>query len=163
DCANPEHLGFAIGVKAAAPGYPERDRHIVDGKRIDPKLFALKLITRDLRKGSAPVMFTREIVSLSSAPLPDDLFYVPYEFTERAPEPMNVPATNCAGTTTSGSVLPDGTMPYRPGAGIVMPKPIYHPEPQYTDAARKAKVSGTLVLSLTVTADGSVRDLRIER
>jgi len=49
------------------------------------------------------------------------------------------------------------------GPGIVAPIPLFRPEPQYTDAARKAKVSGTLVLSLTVMADGSVRDLRIER
>ena len=163
DCVDPEHMGFANGPKAAAPGYPERDRHIIDGKGIDPKLFALNVVTRDLRTGSMPVMFTRDVVSLSSDPLPDDLFEVPQGFTERPPEPMKVPATNCAGTTTSGSVLPDGTTPYRPSSGIVMPKPIYHPEPQYTDAARKAKVSGTVVLSFTVTSEGSVRDARVER
>ena len=163
DCANPESLGFATGLKSAVPGYPRRDRYIVNGKGVDPKLFALKLIVRDLREGSAPIMFTREVVSLSSDPLPEDLFDVPQGFTERPAEPMDVPPSNCAGSTISGSVMADGTSPYRPGPGIVMPKPVYHPEPSYTDAARKAKVTGTVVLSFTVAIDGTTRDIKITR
>jgi TonB family protein len=142
------------------------------GKGVDPKLLALKLTLRDNRPGQPLAVLTREVVSLSSDSLPDSLFEVPEGFTEKPAEPASLPVRNC--DTTAGanngkpaalnfSLEPDGTKLHRPGPGIIVPKPIYHPEPQYTDAARKAKVSGTLVLSITVTAEGSVRDLRVER
>ncbi len=39
------------------------------------------------------------------------------------------------------------------GAG---PVPIYNPDPQYSDAARKAKFQGTCVVQITIGADGRV-------
>jgi TonB family protein len=45
--------------------------------------------------------------------------------------------------------------------GITAPKPIYHPDPEYTDSARKKKISGGVVLSLVVTPEGTVRDPKI--
>ena len=32
--------------------------------------------------------------------------------------------------------------------GVTAPKPLYHPDPEYTDRARKKKISGTVLLSL---------------
>ena len=43
------------------------------------------------------------------------------------------------------------------------PRAIYSPQPGYSDQARKMKVQGTIVMSLTVGADGLPRDVKIER
>lgn len=45
--------------------------------------------------------------------------------------------------------------------GITAPKPLYHPDPEYTDKARKKKINGTVLLSIVVTPDGAVRDARV--
>lgn len=47
------------------------------------------------------------------------------------------------------------------GHGVTAPRAIYSPDPQFTDAARKAKYSGTAVLRLTVTTEGTTRDVKI--
>lgn len=45
------------------------------------------------------------------------------------------------------------------GAGI--PRCIYCPPPQYTEAARKVKFNATVVLEVTVTEDGRADDIRV--
>lgn len=50
---------------------------------------------------------------------------------------------------------------YEPGPGISAPRATYAPQPSYTDKARKAKTSGTVVLQLIVTPEGTVRDLHV--
>jgi TonB family protein len=45
--------------------------------------------------------------------------------------------------------------------GIKPPKAVYAPDPEYTDKARRKKISGTVVVSLIVTPDGTVRDPKI--
>jgi TonB family protein len=45
--------------------------------------------------------------------------------------------------------------------GITAPKPLYHPNPEYTDKARRKKISGTVLVSLVVTPEGTVRDAKI--
>jgi periplasmic protein TonB len=52
---------------------------------------------------------------------------------------------------------------FRVGGGISAPKPISTPDPEYTEAARKAKYQGTCVLWLIVDADGRPRDIRVSR
>ena len=42
-----------------------------------------------------------------------------------------------------------------------MPHAIFVPEPEYTDQARKKKIQGTVVVSLTVTVDGTTRDIKV--
>ena len=49
------------------------------------------------------------------------------------------------------------------GSDIVPPRPIYHPNPEYSEAARKANVQGTCVLRVEVGTDGAVHDVRVER
>jgi protein TonB len=44
---------------------------------------------------------------------------------------------------------------------VTPPRPIYTPEPEYDDAARRAKVSGRVLLSMIVTKDGQARDVTI--
>jgi periplasmic protein TonB len=53
---------------------------------------------------------------------------------------------------------------YRPGlGGVTAPRPIYAPDPQYSDEARSVKFQGSVVLWLIVGADGLPKDIRIVR
>ena len=45
--------------------------------------------------------------------------------------------------------------------GIASPKAVYHPDPEYTDRARKRKIRGTVLLSMIVTPQGDVREPKI--
>jgi TonB family protein len=47
--------------------------------------------------------------------------------------------------------------------GITAPKAISMPQPEYTDQARRKKIDGTVLLSLVVSADGTVRDPAVTR
>ena len=46
---------------------------------------------------------------------------------------------------------------------IVAPRPIYDPEPEYSEEARKVKQQGTVILSLIVDAQGRPRNIHIAR
>jgi TonB family protein len=45
--------------------------------------------------------------------------------------------------------------------GITAPQPLYHPDPEYTDRARRKKINGIVILSLVVASNGLVRDARV--
>jgi TonB family protein len=49
------------------------------------------------------------------------------------------------------------------GGDVTAPKAIHSPEPEFSEAARKAGYQGTCVLSLVVGADGRPRDIRVVR
>ncbi len=52
---------------------------------------------------------------------------------------------------------------FRIGGGVLAPKPLATPDPQYTDEARQAKYEGTCVLAMIVGPDGKPRDIRVQR
>ena len=52
---------------------------------------------------------------------------------------------------------------YRIGGGVTAPRPIYAPDPDFSEEARKAKYQGTVVLWLVVGADGRAHDIRVQR
>lgn len=52
---------------------------------------------------------------------------------------------------------------FRVGGGISAPRAISAPAPQYTDAARKANLQGTVVLWAIVRPDGIPSDIRVAR
>ncbi len=52
---------------------------------------------------------------------------------------------------------------YRPGANIVLPKPIREVKPEYTADAMRAKVQGSVWIETVVMPDGSVGDVRITK
>lgn len=52
---------------------------------------------------------------------------------------------------------------YQVGGGVSAPRPIYSPDPDYSEEARKAKYQGTVVLWVVVGADGRPHDIRIYR
>src|SRR5579864_1710797 len=52
---------------------------------------------------------------------------------------------------------------YRIGNGVSPPQVVQKQEPQYTDEARIAKLEGTVVLTLTVSAEGVPSNLRVTK
>jgi protein TonB len=47
------------------------------------------------------------------------------------------------------------------GGGVSAPKEIFAPSPDYSEAARKAKFQGEVVLSLVVDAQGNPTDIHV--
>jgi TonB family protein len=61
-----------------------------------------------------------------------------------------------------GQEAPAGAPPFvRAGAGGSVPSCIYCPAPQYSNAARKVKYAGTVILDVTVAEDGRATDIRV--
>ena len=54
-----------------------------------------------------------------------------------------------------------GGGPYRPGSGVEPPRLLREVRADYTDEARRANVSGEVVLEIVVRRDGNVGDVRI--
>jgi TonB family protein len=52
---------------------------------------------------------------------------------------------------------------FRVGGGVSAPIPIFSPDPEYSEEARKAKLQGSCVLWLIVGRDGKPRDIRVAR
>jgi TonB family protein len=52
---------------------------------------------------------------------------------------------------------------YHVGGGVSGPVPIYEPEPEYSDEARRAKYTGIVVVSLVVDAQGLPQRVRVVR
>lgn len=49
------------------------------------------------------------------------------------------------------------------GGGVSAPRPIYSPDPEYSDEARKAKYQGVVVLAVIIGPDGRPRDIHLAR
>ena len=58
---------------------------------------------------------------------------------------------------------PDAAGRYHVGDGVSAPKLVYAPDPEFTSQARKKKLGGTVVVSLTVDAAGKSQDVRVSR
>ena len=52
---------------------------------------------------------------------------------------------------------------FRPGNGVSAPRPIYDPEPEYSEEARRIRYQGVVVLSLIVDPFGRARNIHIVR
>jgi hypothetical protein len=52
---------------------------------------------------------------------------------------------------------------YRVGDGVTAPKPLYAPDPEYSEKARRAKYQGTVVLWLVVDANGLPQRIKVQR
>jgi periplasmic protein TonB len=50
---------------------------------------------------------------------------------------------------------------FRVGGGVSAPVPIYRPDPEYSEEARKAKYSGTVLLAVVVDTEGRARDIHV--
>ncbi len=49
------------------------------------------------------------------------------------------------------------------GGGVSAPRPVYDPDPDYSEEARKAHWQGTVVLTIIVGPDGRVHDVKVAR
>ena len=70
------------------------------------------------------------------------------------------------GSGSGGGVGPGegggiGGVVYRAGGGVTNPIAIYHPEPEYSDDARRAKLQGYVLLEMVVDENGRPRDIRV--
>jgi TonB family protein len=66
----------------------------------------------------------------------------------------------------SAAAQPNAPLPpgvYRAGGAVKAPTLLYRREPEYTEEARKAKLQGTVLLSVVVGEDGQARDIRVSR
>jgi len=52
---------------------------------------------------------------------------------------------------------------YRIGGGVSEPVPIYKPEPEYSEEARKAKFQGEVLLQIVIDENGHTRDVKVLR
>jgi periplasmic protein TonB len=50
---------------------------------------------------------------------------------------------------------------FRPGRGVTPPRPIYSPDPEFSEEARKAKYQGVCTLMIVVDTDGKPINLRV--
>jgi TonB family protein len=50
---------------------------------------------------------------------------------------------------------------FRPGRGVTPPRPIYSPDPEFSEEARKAKYQGTCTLMIVVATDGRPTNIRV--
>jgi len=86
------------------------------------------------------------------------------------------PGANGLGSGTGGGLGSGNGNGYGPGSGggtgggvfriggdVSQPVPIYKIEPEYSEEARKAKYSGTVLLSVVIDKDGLTRDIHVIR
>lgn len=78
------------------------------------------------------------------------------------PRPASSPACTPANEPAKTPMLVDGAYIVGIG-GIGIPKCIACPNPSYSDQARSAKVSGSVVLHLIVTAEGQASNIQVKR
>jgi TonB family protein len=55
----------------------------------------------------------------------------------------------------------DNDTVYEIGNGVTPPKGTYMPNPEYSEKARKKKISGTVLVAMVVMPDGKVRDVTV--
>jgi protein TonB len=58
---------------------------------------------------------------------------------------------------------PQGMAKDKANGGVTPPKPIYTPDPEYTEAARRDRVQGTVVVHLNLATDGTTHDIKVVR
>jgi len=108
------------------------------------------------------------LAEFSTDPLPDSVFQIP-EGYKSAPLEDLTKGFAAGLTQTRPAPAPqreDYTGPIeraRPGSGVTNPVPIYKPEPKYDEGARKAKIEGSVVVSMVVDAEGATRNLKVVR
>lgn len=50
---------------------------------------------------------------------------------------------------------------FRVGGAVAAPRPVYQPEPEFSEEARRKKVSGSVTLALVVTSEGEVTNVKV--
>jgi TonB family protein len=83
-------------------------------------------------------------------------------------EVLAVPGADASGTNLTVLATSRGASPYPPkmttfriGNGVSPPRPMYQPEPEFSELARRAKFQGVVMLGLVVDRDGNPKNVRI--
>jgi len=63
------------------------------------------------------------------------------------------PGWNCVGSDC----------PERPDPSVTPPHAIFQPDPEFSEEARRKKISGTILIALTVGVDGLPHDIKVEK
>jgi len=148
------------------PTYAGGDHYIREGDRLEPNLIAMRTVSEHLPLHQTPPedaernATKREVTELSIAPLDESLFEVPADYREVKTRSELFSQDNAAGASQSGPPVPGKI--YELGSGVTAPNPIRTPPPEYTDAARRARVTGTVVVGLVVGTDGHVQQAWVE-
>jgi TonB family protein len=132
------------------------DQYVRNDGSMSPEFYPAKLEVNVPRGQGLQTRFTAEISDVSTDSLDSALFDVP-------PDYRPTPGRDCSKADLPVGQLGDGTPVYLLGCGVTPPKIVYQTQPEFSEHARKKKISGTVILSLFVGIDGSVRDVKIER
>lgn len=135
------------------------DHYLRSDGTLTPDLLPAKVDVKRRRGQELQTAFTAEASDVSTDVLDPTLFDIPAEYRE-VPEAN---AANCSGAAEIVAHLDDGSPVYRVGCSIKPPRPIRQFEPDYSERARKKKISGTVVLSSIVDSSGNVRDIQIKQ
>jgi len=135
------------------------DHYLRSDGTLTPDLLPAKVEVKRRRGQELQTAFTAEASDISTDALDPGLFDIPADYRE-------VPAAaaaSCSGAPEIVAHLEDGSPVYRVGCGIKAPKPVRQQEPEYSERARKKKISGSVQLSAIVDSAGNVRDAEVER
>jgi TonB family protein len=74
--------------------------------------------------------------------------------------PSAASSENRAAVVTGAATDPSYKV-YRVGSGIIPPKPVFHNNPEFTDAARSADIQGKLTLGMIVDTSGLPAEIQV--
>ena len=111
-----------------------------------------------------------DLADISEAPLDDALFQAPSDYQSvsaaemiKAIRPVVPAAVKTVPAAAARPPLAPGESIDRVGAGVSQPSVIFKQDPEYSEEARKAKLSGTVLLAVVVDKEGLARDVRVVR
>ncbi len=154
ECPAPKDKNASTNRAFDAP-----DHYLRSDGTLTPDLLPAKVEVKRRRGQELQTAFTAEASDISTDALDLALFDIPADYRE-VPAPN---AASCSGAPEIVSHLEDGSPVYRVGCGIKPPRAIRQWEPDYSERARKKKISGTVVLSSIVDSSGTVRDIQVTR
>ena len=138
----PDGFVFCSGGKDSVAVYHDGcDTHVAENLACGENVRVLSRSGDMLQVTAPPHDFPRYIAS--SAVSQQAGKFVPFDADSGVPERV---APGC---------------PQPPQRNVTPPRAIYRPLPEFSDQARKKKIQGVVVLSLIVTVDGTVRDVKV--
>ena len=135
------------------------DHYLRTDGTLTPDLLPAKVDVKRRRGQELQTAFTVEASEISTQTLDPALFEIPADYRE-------VPAPSVASCSSAPEIvghLEDGSAVYGVGCGIKAPHPTRQQEPDYSERARKKKISGTVQLSAVVDSSGDVRDIQVTK
>jgi TonB family protein len=92
-------------------------------------------------------------------PTPDEP--EPIRLEEEIEPEVDLPDTDLVFGIPEGPPPTEPTGPIRVGGDVKPPKKIFHPSPQYTEIARKARITGVVIVEAIIDKQGNVTNVKI--